>query len=282
MTENHDDHLKRVVRYYEKSKLGYDLVLHGSKHFGFYPETGKISEREAQINMLEKIAENLDLKNKEVILDAGCGQGIVSTYLASKYECKIKGITIVPFEVDKCVELAKKMGVSDKVEYMIMDYSNMNFGDGFFDRIYAIETLSHSSDISKTLRGFYKKLKNNGKIVLFEYALAQDCEFSEYEKNMLDVVIYGSAMAGLKKFRHDDFANTIKEAGFKNINVQDITKNVMPSVERLYRLARISYAFIKIRGTQKNHPNETAAVELYKMAREGLLHYEIFTAEKRE
>src|SRR3990167_1650438 len=83
---------QKVVKYYTnpETKLGFDYVLWGSKHFGFYP-TGKadITEKEAQILHQDLVAKNLDLKENQIVLDAGCGQGVVSTYLAKKYGSKI-------------------------------------------------------------------------------------------------------------------------------------------------------------------------------------------------
>ena len=144
---------KKVIKYYTnpETKIGFDYVLWGSKHFGFYP-TGKadITEKEAQVLHQDLVAQNLDLKEPQVVLDAGCGQGVVSTYLAKKYGSTIFGVTLVPFEVEKAQERAKKLNIQDKVQYQVMDYSATNFPDNYFDAIYTTETLSHSPDISKT------------------------------------------------------------------------------------------------------------------------------------
>jgi cyclopropane fatty-acyl-phospholipid synthase-like methyltransferase len=280
MAEKSDDHFQRIVKYYNRSKLGYDLVLHGSKHFGFYPEGMRISETQAQKNMLEKIGEALQLKKEEAVLDAGCGQGVVSTYLAKKYGCNIKGITIVPFEVGRSTQLARKMGVADKVEYSLMDYSATSFEDETFDCIYTIETLSHSPDIRMTLGELNRILKSGGRAGFFEYTVAKDGEFSAREMKMLDAVNCGSAMTGLRELKHEGFAELVKKAGFKEVTVQDITENTLPSLQHLYKLACIPYLFIRTFHMQEKYPNETAAVEFYKMAQKGLIRYRIFTAKK--
>ena len=40
---NEKEHFERLNQYFEKSKVGYDVALWGSKHFGFYPKEKKIS-----------------------------------------------------------------------------------------------------------------------------------------------------------------------------------------------------------------------------------------------
>ncbi len=273
----------KVVKYYTnlETKLGFNYLLWGSKHFGFYP-TGKadVTEKEAQILYQDLIAKNLQLEEKQIVLDAGCGQGIVSTYLAKKFGSKIFGITLVPFEVQKAQKRAKKLGVQDKTNYQIMDYSTTNFPDNYFDAIYTTETLSYSPDIRKTLKEFLRILKPNGKIALFEYTIAPDDKFSPWEKKMLDVVIEGSAMMGLKDFRHDQFIEVIKSVGFKNVKEQNITENVLPSFYRLHKLSVWLYWFVKLFGLQKFLINTTAGYEYYKMAAKGLFRYCIFTGNK--
>ena len=274
---------QKVVKYYTnpETKLGFDYVLWGSKHFGFYP-TGKadISEKEAQILHQDLVAQNLELKENQIVFDAGCGQGVVSTYLAKKYRPKIFGITLVPFEVERARERAKNLGVQNKTDYQVMDYSATNFPDNYFDAIYTTETLSHSPDIRNTLKEFLRVLKPGGKIALFEYTLAPDEKFSPWEKKMLDVVIEDSAMIGLKDFRHDQFTGVLKNAGFENVREQNITENIRPSFYRLHKLSRLPYKFINFLGLQKFFINTTAGYEYYKMANKGLFRYCIFTASK--
>lgn len=274
---------QKVVKYYSSlgSRLGYNYILWGSIHFGYYPG-GKadISEKEAQACLQDLVAKNLELKDRQIVLDAGCGQGVVSTYLAKKYGVKVFGINIVPFQIEKAKNLANRLGVQDKTKYQIMDYSTTSFSDNYFDAIYTTETLSHSPDINKTLKEFFRILKPGGKIAFFEYTLAPDEKFSEWDKKMLDVVIEGSAMMGLKDFRHDQFTEVIKKVGFKNVREQNITENIRPSFYRLHKLARMPYKFVKLFGLQRFFTNITAGYEYYKIADKGLIRYCIFTGDK--
>jgi len=275
-----EEHLQRLRRYFIRSKKGFDLLLWGSKHFGFYPKDKKVSEKEAQRIMQDLIGERLNLSSSMKVLDAGCGEGVVATYLAKKFGCKIEGITVVPFEIERARILAERFKVSNLLGFSLMDYSSMKFENEFFDAIYTIEALSHSIDIRRTLSEFHRVLKKEGSIALFEYTIADDTRFSNDEMDSLNNVIHLSAMDGLKEFRHNKFQNLIKEAGFKDVKVENISQNVEPSLARLRRFALIPYLFLKLLGLQKNHPNLTAAVEFYRMGQKDLFRYNIFTARK--
>ena len=278
-----NENQKKIVKYYNnpETKLGFDYLLWGSKHFGFYP-TGKanITEKQAQILLQDLVAKSLHIKKNQVILDAGCGQGVVSTYLAKKYKSKIFGITLVPFEVKKAQERAKDLSVLDKTNYEIMDYSDTDYSNNHFDAIYTTETLSHSPNIRKTLKEFFRILKPGGRVAFFEYVLAPDEDFSPWERKMLDLVIDGSAMMGLKDFRRNQFPKIMQDVGFINIKEKNITENINPSFYRLHKFSMRPYKFIKFFHLQKFFINTTAGYECYKMVDRGLINYCIFTGNK--
>lgn len=279
--KNETEHHKKVIDYFDKSKLGYDIVLWGAKHFGFYPNAKKdISEKIAQELMQDLITKNLRIKKNQLILDAGCGQGVVSTYLVRKCGCKIIGITIVPFEVEKSNKLAKKLRVDAKVEYYLMDYSNTTFKDNQFDAIYTMESFVHSPNTKKTLHEFFRILRPGGRLAMFEYTMADDKKFTDWEEKIMNIIIEGSGMASLKNLRHDSFPKTLKEIGFGSIKEQNITKHVVPSFERIYKLSIVPYFFVKIFGLQKNFINVTAGNMFKKGLEKDLMRYCIFTAKK--
>jgi ubiquinone/menaquinone biosynthesis C-methylase UbiE len=274
------NHFDRLSRYYKRTDFLFNTLLWGSKHFGFYPEKNSVSEKNAQLLMQDLVAKKLKLSKEKKVLDAGCGNGLVSIYLSKKYACFIKGITILPFEAKKARESAIKNGIVKLVDYFVMDYSNIAFQNGYFDAIYTTESLSHSTDIKKTLNEFFRVLKPGGRIALFEYSIAEDGKFTNNEMESLNKVIFASAMDGLKEFRHDRFVMKLKEAGFKDTKAENITDNVRPSLNRLRRIFFIPYLFVKVLHLPSVFPNLISANEFYKMSKKDLIRYNIFTATK--
>ena len=276
-----NEHHKKVLSYFKESRLGYDLVLGGVKHFGYYSDgIDSITEKKAQESMHNLLAEKLKIKKNHTILDAGCGQGIVSAYLAKKYGCSIIGITIVPFEIGKAERLAQKIGAASHVKYHLMDYSNTNFEGNKFDAVYAIESFVHSPDADATLKELFRILKPGGILAIFDYTISHDNEFTAYEKKMFDIIAGRTAMGSIKDMRHDSFADLLKKAGFESISQKDISRNVLPSIKKLNKLAKFPYVFVDLFKLQKHFINVTAAIEVYKLAKKGLFKYNILTAKK--
>jgi sterol 24-C-methyltransferase len=278
-----DTNQKKIVDYYSRlwTRLGFDFFLWGSKHHGYYPSARPgISEKEAQLFLQDLVADNLALKSSQNVLDAGCGQGITAAYLAKKTGAMITGITLVPFEVKKSEKTALKLGVRDKTRFDVMDYQSTDFPGGSFDSVYTTESLSHSPDIKKTLREFLRILKPGGRIALFEYTISPDSQFSDSEKQILDLMIKGSVMMGLRDFRHGQFTKTIEEAGFENVKEQNISENIKPSSYRFHKLSALPYKIISFFSLQKFFINTTAGYESYNAACKGLFRYCIFTGNK--
>jgi len=273
---------QKVINYYKnlESRLGYTFMTWDTKHLGYYPsKKSNITEKQAQIEMIELLAKNLKLKKTDKVLDAGCGRGTTSCYLAKKYECDITGIDIVDFELRMAQEKAERLDLK-KIQFYLKDYSNAGFSDNFFNKIFTLETLVHSPDLNKTLKEFHRILKIGGRLALFEYTISPLNEWSKYDRKILNIINTGSAMMSLNKMFHKTFKKYVKRLGFKIISDEDITDNIIPSLARFYRYAKIPYLFIKLFNLQKYFINTTAGVEFYKMGLKGLIKYRVFIAEK--
>jgi ubiquinone/menaquinone biosynthesis C-methylase UbiE len=273
---------QKVINYYKnlESRLGYTFMTWDTKHFGYYPSRKlNINEKQAQVEMIRLLAKKLNIKKTDKVLDAGCGRGTTTCYLAKEYGCNITGIDIVDFELRMAQKKAKKLDLK-KIQFLSRDYSKTRFSDNYFDKVFTLETLVHSPDLYKTLKEFHRILKTGGRLALFEYTISPLKKWNNYERKILNIINTGSAMMSLDKMFHKTFKKYIEKSGFKIISDEDITNNIIPSMKRFYRYAKIPYFFIKLLNLQKNFINTTAGVEFYKIGLKGLVKYRVFVAEK--
>lgn len=275
---------QQVINYFNniESRLGYALLLGGIKHFGYYPEGRMVwSISKAQRLMEDKLAEKLNLKRNSYILDAGCGEGRVAIYLSRKYGLRCEGVDLLDWAVVKARNNAKRSKVTSRVNFQVMDYTSLSFPSNNFDGVFTMETLVHAGDYKKALREFRRVLKPKGKLVLFEYSTALRKSMSLKEQKIWDMIIEGSGMHSLPHFLHGKFKELLKSEGFTQIDVEDITLNVLPMLKIFYLLAFLPYKLIKLLKLQRLFINTTSAVEGYLSAtKHDTWRYNIVTAVK--
>lgn len=264
MKLQHSDKLKKVIEYFNtrESKWGYTFLLKGTKHFGYYPKgKEKISMLQAQKLMEDKLAKILNLPVNSLVLDAGSGEGNVALNLAKKYGLRIYGVDLLCFAVKKAIAESKKLNLQNKVKFKQGDYTKLDFPDKTFDGIYTMETLVHVPNYKKALKEFHRVLKPNGKLILFEYSMAPKKKFTPKELEIVNMINEESGMHSLPHFLHGKFPEILKNAGFENIVVSNITFHIMPMLKMFNLIACVPYMIIKFLGLQRKFINATSAVE---------------------
>lgn len=103
----------------------------------------------------------------KIILDYGCGNGIHSIPLAKFRAKKIIGIDLSEKSLKIARERVKRLGLEDKVEFILMDCEKMEFPDNYFDIIFDGGTFS-SLDLNNVFPELVRVLKPGGKVIGIE------------------------------------------------------------------------------------------------------------------
>lgn len=142
----------------DKSKLAVSTY---NKIAGIYSD--KYSEDLSDTPYIDKFLSIVHPKSK--ILEVGSGPGQFVKYIAGK-GFKATGIDLS----EKMVEIAK-MKVP-KAKFEVMDMRDLKFKDETFDGLMAPYSLIHipSEEINKTLKGFLRVLKPDGKLLIIVQA----------------------------------------------------------------------------------------------------------------
>jgi ubiquinone/menaquinone biosynthesis C-methylase UbiE len=268
-----------VVDYYHtrESRWGYQTVLHGIKHFGYYPQGHEdISMSEAVENMMEQVGSRLNLPSGSHVLDAGCGEGATAIHLAQSRRYDIEGVDILDFNIARGKLRAKENGAT--VNFTQASYDKLPFGDNSFDGIYTLETLLHAPDVESALKEFKRVLKPGGKLVMFEYTMPEISEMDPRQQRIFRTIAEGSAMHSFLSFTHGSFPKRLDDAGFRDVKVEDLTDRMVPMLKRFHRLGIVPYQIIKLLGKQKQFVNTTSGVELYRYR--DIFRYNAITANK--
>ncbi|ABD88104.1 class I SAM-dependent methyltransferase [Rhodopseudomonas palustris] len=92
----------------------------------------------AQHNKYQRLAEAIDLKPGQKLLEIGCGWGGFAEYAAKHFGVNVVGLTISREQRDFATQRIKDAGLSEQVEIRLQDYRDER---GQYDRIASIEMI---------------------------------------------------------------------------------------------------------------------------------------------
>ncbi|KAK0616208.1 S-adenosyl-L-methionine-dependent methyltransferase [Immersiella caudata] len=256
-----------------ESRLGYRVLLGGTRHFGFWDHDTHwpFPLSQSLRRMEDKLAETLSLPRGSHVLDAGCGVGHVALRMATQHGLSVSAVDVVPHHVEKArrnVNKSKSKLEGKKVEITVQhaDYHHLDFlPDSLFDGIYTMETLVHATDPESVLAGFFRLVKPGGHLALFEYdhsLIDQDVP-EELAATMQKVNLY-SAMPTNARSHPGVFKAMLEDAGFTDVVVRDYSENIKPMTRLFYALAVVPYKVVKILKAEKRFVNTVAGVGSWK------------------
>jgi sterol 24-C-methyltransferase len=249
-----------------ESRIGYRLVLGGTRHFGYYDvdtywpfPIGK-----ALRAMEDHLFDTLGQKKGAQVLDAGCGVGHVAIHLAQR-GLHVQGIDVVDHHIQKARRNIKEAGLENSVSVRKMDYHHL---DGFefetFDGAYTMETFVHATDPEIALAEFYRVLKPGGTMALYEYDHSNLKNApKDLQESMKQINDY-AAMPANARFDKGVLQKMMEDTGFVDVKVQDLNTNVMPMLRLFFVLAYIPFLIVKFFGLQAWFVNTVAGVEGYR------------------
>ncbi|HSW12478.1 MAG TPA: methyltransferase domain-containing protein [Solimonas sp.] len=273
-----------VARYYDQTLRHYrflwDMDRSQALHYGFWGP-GVRSLREALAHENQVLADRLRLGPDARLLDAGCGVGGSSLYLAQRFGCEVTGITLSAEQLRLCETNAREAGLEKQLQFRLMDFQKTDFEDASFDAVWFVESFCHSPDKAALLREMHRVLKPGGQLLIADYF--RRGSDSEGDQRLLQEWLSGWAVHGLES--PDWMLEAAAAAGFEGSRLDDVTPLIAPSARRLYHasfLARLVIAGRRLRGIRKpvSEGNVRAAHRQYLAFRRRVVHYGIFEAFK--
>ncbi len=282
MTKQHDN----VLAYYKSTNFDYEHFWSGKNalalHFGYYDNSVK-SHQQSLMKMNDVLARYGDIKDTESVLDAGCGYGGSSLWLAENIGCDVTGISIVPYQIKKARIEANKSGLNKRLKFIRGDYANTDLPSKSFDVIWGLESIVHCEDKLAFTKEAFRLLKPNGRLIISEYMLRQKPLLSKKEHSKMEPFLKGWMMPDLLTL--DQYKKYSKSAGFNTFKDFDLSKNVDKSLRECRRNAAMAKPFVGILKqlgliNPIRHDYTMANYLLYDLFKEGLWSYRVLIAVK--
>jgi cyclopropane fatty-acyl-phospholipid synthase-like methyltransferase len=279
------DYHKKIIEYYKDTENAYkdswDLNNSLAIHYGYWDEKVKTFPQ-SLLRMNEVMIEAADIKPTDKVLDAGCGVGGSSIFMATVLGCNVTGITLSERQVQQAKGNAAKKNVENLVEFKAMDYCATDFPDESFDVVWGCESICYADDKEKFINEAYRLLKPGGRLVVADGFVS---DFANNDNPIIRQWADGWQVNYLESPQR--FHDFMQKAGFININYRNISKEASHSSRRLYRfyfLARLYLLWKKINfskpATAMQKKNIMACKHQYKGMKKGLWQYGIAVGKK--
>ncbi len=275
-----------IARYYDLSEVHYRIFWNLGKsrslHYGYWEEHTK-SFHEALQNTNYILSKYACISKNDHVLDAGCGIGGSSTWLAKETGCSAIGISLSANQVAQANAYATAEGLSEQLSFEVQDFTATSFPDETFDVIWGVESICHAPDKKEFLKEAYRLLKKGGRLIMADFIKKEGLQGKDAK--MIQQWAHGWAIDDYTT--EEDFNKYLQEVGFVTKRFDDVTKFILPSAKRLYYAYFLGwipaklYALFNPKASKQGRNNVDTAYLQYKTVKKDLWKYMIVLAEKK-
>ncbi|BCG62588.1 MAG: tocopherol O-methyltransferase [Methyloprofundus sp.] len=207
-----------------------DLAL----HYGYWDEQTK-SHSQSLLNKNQKLYDAAKIQPDDYVLDAGCGIGGSSIWMAKNHGNNLKAITISAKQAFHAGQHAKRHGVGEHIDFEVSDFCNTPYADETFDIVWGLESVCHALDKGDFIREAFRILRKGGRLVVCDGFLTKR-EIEDADWPAVVDCLNGWAVPNL--CLRAEFAKLLTDNQFNNVEYQDITEQTLPSADYMYKVAK--------------------------------------------
>jgi ubiquinone/menaquinone biosynthesis C-methylase UbiE len=276
---------QEIIEYYTSSEKHYrymwgldrDMAL----HYGFWG-SGALNHSQALMAMNEEMAIRGRVRKGDRVLDAGCGVGGSSIFLARQHGCMVTGITIVDRQLELARDNAKRHQVDGRAQFENRDFCKTGFADGSFDVVWFLESACHAQEKADLLREAHRVLRPGGRIICGDF-FRIDAKLADKDEALM--AGWEDAWAVPRFETIESFTAKMQGVGFADIDARDETDNIAQSARRLNTQYYFGITLKTIRrlwrkSSPRKFKNVWSARAQEKARRRGLWRYQIVSGKK--
>ena len=224
-----------IACYYEQSRWAYWLFhsSDGAMHLALNPDG--VFDKDGYLGQAREV-ERLLSPQTESVLELATGRGFNLRYLAERHpQTSFTGVDLVAEHVAAARARAKGLG---NLRFLEGDFHRLPFDAAAFDTLFVVESLCHATDLHGALHEAQRVLRPNGLFVVIDgWRTASFAELPAYLQRAAAAT--ERAMSVGRPWVIDDWLEAAVGAGFEVVDDRDLTQQVLPTVRRLERIARV-------------------------------------------
>ncbi|WP_394827357.1 SAM-dependent methyltransferase [Pendulispora albinea] len=221
-----------LAAHYDLTTEATQLVMGDHMHFGLFTDKND-SLAKATVRMVDFAVAGSGLGKDTHVLDVGCGSGHAAIYLNEKYGCRVTGISTSA----RGIELARAhvKGRGSALKFEVADAIRTGLPSESCDVVFIMETACHVKDLGALMVESRRVLKPGGRLIVTDPVARKGPvgHFVFMLKNGPRLIPMKLAWGpGIYMRNPGVYATHALEAGFRSLEIVDLSEDVKPSADR--------------------------------------------------
>jgi ubiquinone/menaquinone biosynthesis C-methylase UbiE len=170
--------------------------------------------------LYRQIALQTELERGQVVLDAACGRGVTTEFIASTYGVETHGLDPDPALVEEADRRTRTAPFADLVSFQDGDLDDIPYQDGVFDLAIGEVGLAATVDPRKAIRELARVVRPMGSVALVQLIWTGDIDEARREI-LVDYL-------GARPMLLVEWKQLLREAGVVDLHVEDWSDNASP------------------------------------------------------
>lgn len=265
-------HERKVENLYSGGIQKYADWHNGYLNFGLWEE-GNADYIKAAENLVHRMGTLLGLDESSKLLDVAPGMGTQDIYLSQNFSpSSIDGLDVTWGHIEHGRRRAREAQLEDRVRFHHGTAIELPFPDGSFTHVLSIEGPEHFDTREKFLHEARRVLRPGGIIAMADF-IVKNPPRNPLEKLVAEAARKLWQVPRANVYQAAVYKRKMQEAGFEDIEIQEIGASVIPGYYFEQMRAETIRAISKIRGFALARLGLLLDVAVYRGFTMGLLEY---------
>jgi cyclopropane-fatty-acyl-phospholipid synthase len=230
-TDQREYERDRVAEHYEHHPEIFELVLDRRLGYatGMFRDPSEDLET-AQSRKYAWVAEQLDIRPGDRVLDVGCGWGSTLLYLAEVTEGTFHGVTLSAKQRAYALDRARELGVAERIEVDRVHVEDLELAPESLDAVLFVGSIVHMHNREEIHSRVARALRPGGRLLI------SDCFFPVEERgdrhSSATRYIFFEALGYCRLLNLSQELSLIERAGLDITRVEDLTGSYVLTLQR--------------------------------------------------
>lgn len=227
-------------------------------NYGYWIREG-MSLVEARDAMSEAVAEASGMREGDRVLEVGCGYGASAVQYTGRFKpASVIGLDVTAPRIESARQYIAQNGLSDVIQVAVGDATKLDFPDGSFERVIAIECALHFDTREDFLLEAARVLVPGGGLGMADICLRKGADRRAFIEGVhFPVGSDGTLDVPDNVYDVDVYAEKLRACGFTDVRIDIITEQTLPPM--LVALEKLAHETKDERG-----PRRLLAVKIYR------------------